>query len=277
VIVAGAYPISIEHRRFADAARDDAILRRARRVKERVGGRRILLGVDRLDYTKGIDVRLEAWRELLRAEEVRPDEHVLIQTAVPSRENVGAYRKLRRQVEVLVGEINGDHGTLGRPVVQYLHRSLPFEELVALYVAADVMVVTPLRDGMNLVAKEFVSSRVDEDGVLVLSEFTGAAHELKQALIVNPHDVEGLAATLRSALALPEKERKGRMRAMRTTVRQHDVHAWARGFLGDLQRTEEGVVELRSAPRPVEIARPPATVSTMPGRRRPGPRPGSRR
>jgi len=227
----GAFPISIEFERFAGEAADPRARERAAAVRRRLGeGRRIFLGIDRLDYTKGIDMRLKAFRQLIESGAATVDDCVLVQTAVPSRERVAAYRRERQRVEHLVGEINGELSAIGRVAVHYLHKNLEFAELVALYLAADVMLVTPLRDGMNLVSKEFVASRWDERGVLVLSEFTGAAHELRSALFVNPHDVDGMAARLARALALPQEEQRTRMRAMRQTVRRYDVFHWARSF-----------------------------------------------
>jgi trehalose 6-phosphate synthase/phosphatase len=159
-----------------------------------------------------------------------------IQVAVPSRESVPSYQRLRREIDELVGRINGEHGTVDWTPIQYVHRSISHTQLVALYGAADVMLVTPLRDGMNLVAKEFVASRIDGDGVLVLSEFAGAAEQLAEAVSVNPYSVEALAATMRAALTMPEPERRRRMAALRTRVMAHDVHAWAAQFLADLRQ-----------------------------------------
>jgi len=156
--------------------------------------------------------------------------------ASPSRERVGAYQTLRDEVEVMVGRINGQHGAVGYSPVHYLHQSYPREEMAALYLAADVMLVTPLRDGMNLVAKEYVATRYDEGGTLVLSEFTGAADELAGAFLVNPHDIEGLKnAIVRAATGTTPAEARRRMRAMRKRVREHDVARWAATFLYSLR------------------------------------------
>ena len=159
---------------------------------------------------------------------------MLVQVAVPSRERVEQYGELRAHDERLVGEINGEFGELGRTPIHYLHRSLPAEELVALYRAADVMLVTPLRDGMNLVAKEYVASRGDNTGVLVLSEFTGSAKELQSALLVNPHDIDGLEAALHTALHMPQREQEDRMKTMHRALRRNDVFHWANRFLDAL-------------------------------------------
>ena len=166
-----------------------------------------------------------------------PPEAVLVQVASPSRERVEHYRRLRDEVEVTVGRINGEHGEVGSPPVHYLHQAYPREEMVALYLAADVMLVTPLRDGMNLVAKEYVACRNDETGALVLSEFTGAADELGSAFIVNPHDIEGLKDAIVRAARISPREAKRRMRSMRRRVRDHDVAHWAATFLDALHQT----------------------------------------
>jgi trehalose 6-phosphate synthase len=189
--------------------------------------------VDRLDYTKGIRHRLRAYGELLSDGRLGPDT-VLVQVASPSRERVEAYRTLRDEVEVTVGRINGQYGELGYSPIQYLHQSFPREEMAALYLAADVMLVTPLRDGMNLVAKEYVAARFDEGGTLVLSEFTGAADELAGAFLVNPHDIAGMKDAIVQAATTPPQEARRRMRSMRRRVREYDVARWAASFLDTL-------------------------------------------
>ena len=158
-----------------------------------------------------------------------------MQVASPSREQVERYKVLRDDVEVTVGRINGDHGALGRAAVHYMHHSYPLEEMVAMYRAADVMLVTALRDGMNLVAKEYVAARVDLDGVLVLSEFAGAADELSQALIINPHDIDGMKRAIMEAITMSPRERKRRMRSLRKKVVDSDVQHWADNFLATLR------------------------------------------
>jgi len=230
-----AFPISIDVQRFETLAGTSEVLERMEQLRERLGGhRKIVLGVDRLDYTKGIDIRLRAYRDLLRHTDQTPDQSVFVQVAVPSRERVDDYRELRSNIEQRIGQINGEFGEVGRVPVHYLHRSLPIEELVALYRAADVMLVTPLRDGMNLVAKEYVATRLDDDGALVLSEFAGAANELRSALLVNPHDIDGLTSELEHALTMDDREQRQRMRSLRRVVTQHDVFAWARDFIDTL-------------------------------------------
>ena len=208
---------------------------RAREIRAELGNpRKILLGVDRLDYTKGIDVRLNAFSELLAEGRVKRDDTVLVQLATPSRERVESYKAMREDIERQVGHINGEYGEVGHPVVHYLHRPVPRDELIAFFVAADVMLVTPLRDGMNLVAKEYVACRSDLGGALVLSEFTGAAAELRQAYLANPHHLEGVKDAIEAALNQTQEEGRRRMRALRRQVLAHDVDRWARSFLDAL-------------------------------------------
>ncbi len=231
----GAFPISIDSRALDHAARNRNIRSRAREIRAELGNaRKILLGVDRLDYTKGIDVRLKAFSELLAEGRAKRDDTVLVQLATPSRERVESYQILRNDIDREVGHINGEYGEVGHPAVHYLHRPVPRDELIAFYVAADVMLVTPLRDGMNLVAKEYVACRNDLGGALVLSEFTGAAAELRQAYLVNPHDLEGVKDTIEAALNQSVEEGRRRMRSMRRQVLAHDVDRWARSFLDAL-------------------------------------------
>jgi trehalose 6-phosphate synthase len=194
----------------------------------------LMLGVDRLDYTKGIRHRLKAYEELLRDKALAPPNVTLMQVAMPSRERVDAYRVLRDEVERTVGQINGEYEVLGSTAIHYLRHCYPPDEMAAMFVAADIMLVTPLRDGMNLVAKEYVSCRNDLGGALVLSEFTGAWHELHQAFICNPHDIEGVKQTIMRAINTPEDERRRRMKAMRKRVADHDVQRWASRYLDAL-------------------------------------------
>ncbi|HYB82157.1 MAG TPA: trehalose-6-phosphate synthase, partial [Mycobacterium sp.] len=237
----GAFPISIDSSALDQAARHRGVRRKAREIRAELGNpRKVLLGVDRLDYTKGIDVRLKAFAELLAEGRVKRDDTVLVQLATPSRERVESYQTLRNDIERQVGHINGEFGEVGRPVVHYLHRPVPRDELIAFFVASDVMLVTPLRDGMNLVAKEYVACRSDLGGALVLSEFTGAAAELRQAYLVNPHDLEGVKDAIEAALNQPVEEGRRRMRSLRRQVLAHDVDRWARSFLDALAESRPG-------------------------------------
>ncbi|HIW61512.1 MAG TPA: trehalose-6-phosphate synthase [Candidatus Stackebrandtia excrementipullorum] len=240
---AEAYPISIDTVSVERVAGSPAVHSHAERLRKELGNpKTVILGVDRLDYTKGIEQRLKAFRELLADGEMSVPDTVMVQVATPSRERVEHYKALRRTVEREVGRINGDYGRLGVPAVHYLHQSYSREELAALYLIADVMAVTPFRDGMNLVAKEYVASRLSNDGALVLSEFAGAAADLKQAFQVNPHDLDALKSVLLTAAASPVEEQRRRIKSMRRYLRGHDVKHWARGFL-----TALGVPETATA------------------------------
>ncbi|MEH3138305.1 MAG: trehalose-6-phosphate synthase [Mycolicibacterium neoaurum] len=234
----GAFPISIDSAELDRKARARSIRQRAREIRAELGNpRKLLLGVDRLDYTKGIDVRLKAFSELLAEDRADRSDTVLVQLATPSRERVESYIEMREGIERQVGHINGEYGEVGHPVVHYLHRPVPRDDLIAFFVAADVMLVTPLRDGMNLVAKEYVACRSDLGGALVLSEFTGAAAELRQAYLCNPHHTDGVRDAIEQALNQTPEEGRRRMRALRRQVLAHDVDRWARSFLDALAGT----------------------------------------
>ncbi len=236
-VLAAAFPISIDCEALETLARSEGVQQRAKELREQLGNpRHVLLGVDRLDYTKGIYARLRGFAELLEEGHLDVDDAVLVQVATPSRERVEQYRVLRDDIDRLVGRVNGDLGRIGRPAIHYLHSSYPREEMAALYQLADIMVVTPLRDGMNLVAKEYVACRFNNDGALVLSEFAGAADELRQAFLVNPYDINGMKARILEAINARPKDLQRRMRAMRKTVGEHDVADWASSFLTALAR-----------------------------------------
>ena len=243
---AGAYPMGVDADWFTRMA-DEAAVQRARSLVRQRPDEIILLGIDRLDYTKGIPRRLLAYERFLQN---RPDlkgRVRLIQVAEPSRGSVRSYQRFREDVDELVGRINGAHGRMDWLPVQYFHQSASSSDVVALYGAADVMLVTPLRDGMNLVAKEFIASRADGDGVLVLSEFAGAAGELPEAIGVNPYDIEQVAAAITTALAMAPGERRARMAALRARVAARDVRWWASSFMRDL-------ADARQADNPVITA-----------------------
>lgn len=231
-----SYPISIDAAEFQEIASRPKVIAEARAIRNRLDPRRaLMLSVDRLDYTKGIDVRLRAIEESLQRKLLSVDTMVHVQIAVPSREPVPEYAEMRSQVEQTVGRINGEFSEPGRVAVHYFRRSVTREQLAAYYLAADVMLVTPLRDGMNLVAKEYIASRRDSSGVLVLSEFTGAAKELRRALLINPRDLDGFGAALVQAMKMPKEEARRRMAVLRMQVKRHDVSEWAERFLEDLR------------------------------------------
>ncbi|THG31830.1 alpha,alpha-trehalose-phosphate synthase (UDP-forming) [Naasia lichenicola] len=240
-VIARAFPISIETSAYSDLAKRPDVQERAKQIRDELGNPTIvMLGVDRLDYTKGIAHRMKAFGELLEDGRLRSEDAVLVQVASPSRERVETYRALRDEIELMVGRINGDFGAIGHPGISYLHHSYPREEMVAMFLAADVMLVTALRDGMNLVAKEYVASRIDNGGVLILSEFAGASDELKSALLINPHDIDGVKDAIMTAIGMPARERANRMRALRRRVIEHDVDRWSADFLAVLARSRPG-------------------------------------
>lgn len=227
---ADVFPMGIDARDFERRAESPAVRSEVTRLRRNDTGP-LLLGIDRLDYSKGIPRRLIAVEQLLRRHPEWRERVRFVQIAVPSREGVRAYQHVREEVESLVGRINGTYSVPAWAPIHYVHRSVSRSVLIALYRAADVMVVTPVRDGMNLVAKEFVASRTDNDGVLVLSEFAGAAEELVDSLIVNPYDVDQTAEAMHQALVMAPEERTRRMRALRECVMKNDVQRWAANFL----------------------------------------------
>lgn len=233
-----SFPISIDFGQFARDAAEADVAQRADQIRGQLKDVRIAIGVDRLDYTKGIPERLRAFARMLRE---YPDTRCrisLYQVVVPSRENIPGYRRLMHEVEQLITHINGEYTQPGWVPIHYVHRSLPRAELLALYRAADLALITPLKDGMNLVAKEFCAARVKNDGVLVLSEFAGAAPELHRgALLVNPYDEVGVAAALYRALAMPEAEQRHRMTRMRAWIRRHDILHWRDSFFAALEES----------------------------------------
>jgi len=233
----GVFPMGIDAAAFAGLAEEPGVIEQAAGFRGE-DGTKLLVGIDRLDYTKGIPRRLLAFERLLQDHQELRGQVRLVQVAVPSRIDVEAYQQFRAQMDGLIGRIHGTFATPTWAPIHYLFRGLPEREVVALYRAADVMLVTPIRDGMNLVAKEFAASRTDEDGVLVLSEFAGAANELAEALHVNPYDIEGTAAAYYRALTMSAAERRARMRGLRRRVMAYDVHRWVQTFLQELGRSD---------------------------------------
>ncbi|GAB3602174.1 alpha,alpha-trehalose-phosphate synthase (UDP-forming) [Microbacterium aureliae] len=240
IVLARAFPISIDAASYVELAGRPEIRARAAEIRESLGNpKKILLGVDRLDYTKGIRHRMKAFGELLEDGRVNVGDVTLVQVASPSRERVESYMHLRDEIELTVGRINGQFDTMDHTAIRYLHQSYPREEMVALFLAADVMLVTALRDGMNLVAKEYVATRTDNRGVLVLSEFAGAADELASAVRINPHDIGGVKDAIVRAIEMPAAEQGRRMRALRRKVLENDVARWSQSFLDALERARQ--------------------------------------
>lgn len=229
----GCFPIGIDAAAFQRKASSPRVISAAEALRAELPNRELILGVDRLDYTKGIPLRLAAFRTALRRYPELQERVTLIQVVVPSRDDIAQYQDLKTRIEQLVGEINGEFTRPGGWVpIHYVYRALDRLDLVAYYRAAHIALVTPLKDGMNLVAKEFCACSVGGDGVLILSEFAGAAAQLQHgALLVNPYDIEGTADAIHQACTLPAADRRRRMSALRRTVRRQDVFAWVNGFL----------------------------------------------
>jgi len=248
----GTYPIGIDYEGFAAEASDSAVVSAADMIQRKLGTR-MILGIDRLDYTKGIPERLIAFQTLLEINPGLRGQITMAQIVVPSREDIPEYEQLRLRIETLISKINGEYGNPGWVPIHYFYRSLSKSELIAFYRAADIALVTPLKDGMNLVAKEFCACRVDNTGVLVLSEFAGAADKLKcGALLVNPHDTDKVAAVLETALRMREFEQYTRMHNMRSQVRRHDVFRWSRSF--DFGSSYGGTSLPTDSPQPLALA-----------------------
>lgn len=230
------FPIGIDYDEFAQHAAQPEIVERATQIRRDMHGRQIVLGVDRLDYTKGVPERLKALRHLLSSTPQMRRRLSLVQVLVPSREHIPKYRELKLEIETLISQINGQYGDPGWMPVHYIHRSLDRQELVALYRAADIALITPLKDGMNLVAKEFCASQEGDQGVLILSEFAGSAAQLGNgAILVNPYDIQCVADAVQQACTMEVRERVARMRKLRRRVRNDNVFRWVERFCSYLE------------------------------------------
>ncbi len=226
-----ALPIGIDARQIAQTVAKPKVQEKARALREELGCEKLVIGVDRLDYTKGIPQRLQALASFFETRPHRRGQVSMVQVAVPSRVGIGEYQLLREEIERLVGRIDGLYARPSWTPLTYMFRSLPFEDLMALFLAADVALVTPLRDGMNLVAKEFVAANQNGTAALILSDLAGAAEQLTEAILVNPYDVDGMADALERALDTPPERLERRLRTMYAKVRRFDVHHWVETFL----------------------------------------------
>jgi len=240
VTAMGVFPIGINARRFEEKLDSPDFVQRRDELRASDSGKRVVLSVERMDYTKGILHRLEAIEQFLAEAENR-DAIKFIFVSVPSREEVAEYKELVAEVEARVGRINGQYATLSSSPIRFIHGSVSFTDLCALYATADVGLVTPLIDGMNLVAKEYIACQREHDGVLILSEFAGAAEELSNALLVNPYDTRAVAQSLRDALALTAEQRRAANQPMRQRVMRYDAQHWARVFIQHLIATSEAI------------------------------------
>ncbi|MCW4017214.1 MAG: bifunctional alpha,alpha-trehalose-phosphate synthase (UDP-forming)/trehalose-phosphatase [Candidatus Bathyarchaeota archaeon] len=228
------FPMGIDYNRYSNGASSSRVQKEVERLRRKTGKQKIILSSDRLDYTKGIPLRLEAFDALLSQKAEYRGKVSMILVTVPSRSNVAQYQALRKRIDELVGRINGKYGTTDWLPVRYFNRFLPFEQLVAFYSLADVGLVTPIRDGMNLMSKEFIACKVNGAGMLILSEMTGAAQELGEALIVNPNNQGEIVKAIEKALTTPIEEQQRINRVMQKRLKRYDIARWAQDFLNRL-------------------------------------------
>jgi trehalose 6-phosphate synthase/phosphatase len=247
-VLVDAFPMGIDYQRYASTAASEVAQAHEATYREALGEAQVILSIDRLDYTKGIAQRLRAFEQLLLRHPEWLGHVSLLMVVVPSRDQVAQYAALKEEIDELVGRLNAQYRTIAWTPIHYFYRSFPFDELVALYRLADVALVTPVRDGMNLVAKEFIASKVDSKGVLILSERAGAANELADALLINPTDTAQLAETMHEALRMPEDEQRARLHAMQALVQQYDVFAWTELFMNRLEYSKIKQLTLATAP-----------------------------
>ena len=244
IVKVDAFPMGIDYRKYSQAINNPTTKKEVDKILQIVGKRKIIISIDRLDYTKGITQRLEAFDLFLSENREYKGKVTLIMVAVPSRTDVEEYQMLRNNLEQLVGRINGEHGAIGYIPVWYLYRFMPFHKIAALYNVADVALVTPLRDGMNLIAKEFIAGKTDGKGVLILSEMTGAASELGEALIVNANNKGAIVQAIKDALEMPLPEQIERNRLMQERIAGYDVSRWSSDFINALSDIKEKQREL---------------------------------
>jgi trehalose 6-phosphate synthase/phosphatase len=239
-----SFPIGIDYPRFASAETRPKVRASIDNLSKKLGKTKKILSIDRLDYTKGVLNRLKGFDLFLNAYPEFKEKVNLVLVAVPSRTKVKRYQSLKKNVDELIGKINGEHGTLGWTPIQYIYRSLPFHSLLALYRISEVAMITPLRDGMNLIAKEYVATKTDGRGVLILSEMAGAVDELREAIIVNPNSIDEIAEALKIALSMPENEQIRRNRIMQERLRNYDIKVWAHDFMNSLSQVKKDQKEL---------------------------------
>ncbi len=244
MIKVDAFPMGIDYEKYSGGINNPDVKKEKNKILKHVGDRKIIISIDRLDYTKGIIERLEAFDLFLSENPQYKEKVTLIMVAVPSRTTVEDYKKLRNNLEQLVGRVNGEHGSIGYVPVWYLYRFLSFNQLSALYNAADVALITPLRDGMNLIAKEFIASQNDGKGVLIIGEMTGAASELGEALIVNSNNKAAIVHAIKEALEMPEEEQIERNRLMQARLKRYNVSRWSSDFVNALSEIKKSQHEM---------------------------------
>ncbi len=228
----GAFPISIDYNEFQNLAKTEDVADGAWYLHENFPNKKIILGVDRLDYSKGIIEKLEAFRNALERYPDLREKVILFQVLVPSRRSIPIYANLKEEIERLVGEINGQFTTLGWVPIHYMYRSLGRPELISYYRTAEVLIITAIKDGMNLVAKEYCASNLEQKGVVILSEYAGTVSQFhRYSLVVNPYDIEGVANAIHEAVVMPVNQRKLRMKKLRQLVKKTDIYLWVNSFL----------------------------------------------
>ncbi len=255
IVKVDAFPMGIDFDAFNQAEDDSSVQREIKKIRTRIGDRKIIISIDRLDYTKGIAQRLEAFDHFLDTNPKYRGKVTLILVAVPSRTGVEQYALLKREVDELISRINGKYGTITWMPIWYLYRFLSFKNLVPLYSVGDVALVTPIRDGMNLIAKEYLATKKDKKGVLILSEMAGASKVLGEAIIVNPNNKEEIGAAIRTALQMPEDEQMRRNDVMQKRLKRYNVERWAHDFIDVLSRTKQKQSEMVSKNLNPEILR----------------------
>ena len=249
-ILVDAFPMGIDYEKYASIAADAETIRLEQEFREAIGNQRIILSIDRLDYSKGIPNRLHAFELFLKRYPEFHEKVSLVMVVVPSRDTVEKYRRLKEEIDELVGRINSSYRTISWNPIQYFYRSFPLGEISAFYRLADVCLVTPMRDGMNLVSKEFISSKLDQKGVLILSEMAGAAQELADAIQINPNDIDQMAEAMNEALCLSEADQVAHMSNMQALIRTYDIHHWVKIFMDRLSYVK--IKQLSYATTPLE-------------------------
>lgn len=253
IINVDSFPMGIDYDKFAKQAKNRKTQNLVKDFRKQVGNQKMLLTIDRLDYSKGIPERIKVFNQLLKQHKELHGKVSMVMIVVPSRDKVQSYKELKEEIDLLVGRINSEYSTLNWVPVHYFYRSFPFEELSAFYSMSDIALVTPLRDGMNLVCKEFVASKTNKNGVLILSEMAGASKELMDSILVNPNDQQGVVDAIYSALSMPEKEQKFRMESMQESLKKYDVFQWVKVFMDRLAHVKKKQQELFSKDVDVKV------------------------
>lgn len=238
-VIVDSFPMGIDYDKYAESAAEKETLQRETRYRNALGAQKLFLSIDRLDYSKGIPQRLLAFESFLGRFPEYKEKVSILMIVVPSRDQVEKYKELKEEIDELVGRINGRFGRINWTPIHYFYRSFPLKALSAFYRMADVALVTPMRDGMNLVCKEYIASRLDEKGVVILSEMAGASKELSDAILINPNDINELVEAMKRALNMPEEQQTKHMRIMQTSIRRYNIHHWVKIFMARLDEIKE--------------------------------------